>query len=141
MRRQILLGLGLSLLVLLAGCHSEPSVTEVKLTGGGTPTAAAPVAVAAGTEVVVMKNMKFDPPTLEVKAATTVMFHNLDPIEHSVWEGVPEKLGSYTPLFHSETMPAGAMFTYKFDKPGTYQIFCNTAGHFYAGMKAQINVK
>ncbi|HEY3367887.1 MAG TPA: plastocyanin/azurin family copper-binding protein [Symbiobacteriaceae bacterium] len=139
MRKRILLGL--SLVALLAGCGSKPPVEEFKLTGGGTQVAVAPVAVAAGTEVVAMKNMKFDPPTLEVKAGTTVLFRNDDPFEHSVWEGIPEKLGSYTPLFQSDTLKTGGQYSFKFDKPGTYQIFCNTAGHFLLGMKAQINVK
>lgn len=136
-------GLVLLLVWVLAGCGAGEPVQVVNLTGGGTSIAPPPAAAAAPGELIVsMKAMKFEPAALEVAAGTRVTFRNDDPFPHSVWEGVPEQLNQYTPLFTSpERMAQGETWSYTFDKPGTYLYFCNTDGHWTLGMKAQIIVK
>lgn len=88
--------------------------------------------------VVEMKSMVFAPKTLEVKAGTTVKFVNKDQVDHSVWEGKPDS-GNY--LFKSPDFSTNGEYSYTFEKPGTYELFCNTGGHHLIGMTMKVVVK
>jgi plastocyanin len=120
---------GLSLIVALAGCGSA-----------GSRSATPPAAALSDSQAVVvhMENMKFDRGQLEVPAGTTVRWLNSDQTAHSVYEGVPNS-GKY--LFKSANLSPGKSFDYQFDKPGAYQVFCNTAAHYMVGMKMTVVVK
>lgn len=114
-----LVALGIVAVLALAGC------------GGGSSS--------GGKETVVkLKSTMFEKKSVEVKAGTTIKWVNEDPVDHSVWEGVPDS-GKH--LFKSPDYSQGADYSYTFDKPGTYEIFCNTAGHHLIGMKMQVVVK
>lgn len=114
---------GLVAVLALAGC------------GGGSSSGGS----AGGKEVVVkLKNTQFSPKTLEIKAGQTVKFVNEDPVDHSVWEGAVDNT---SPAFKSADFSTGASFTQTFDKPGTYDIWCNTGGHGLIGMTMKVVVK
>ena len=94
---------------------------------------------AAGNEVVIkMMANNFEVRSLEVKAGTVVKWVNADPVDHSVWEGVPDS-GNYR--FQSPDFGPGGQYSYTFEQPGTYPIFCKTGGHYLTGMKMQVVVK
>jgi plastocyanin len=65
---------------------------------------------------VVIKDFMFMPATLTVKAGTTVTWANKDEEPHTVF--------SDTGLFRSGAMDTGEVFSFKFDKPGTYHFVC-----------------
>jgi len=71
--------------------------------------------VAAGpASTSLIKDFKFAP--LAVKAGTTVTWVNRDDEPHTVV--------SDTGLFRSGGLDTNESFSYRFDKPGTYQIHC-----------------
>ncbi len=102
--------------------------------------------ITAGTTVapdavrVSMRNMAFVPKVLEIAAGTTVTWTNDDPFDHAVAHGTPE-----TPmeekLFYSGDYPGGSSFSYTFETPGTYEVYCSTIGHYAAGMTMTVIVK
>lgn len=72
--------------------------------------------LAAAPAQVVIKDFMFTPSTLTVKAGTTVIWANKDEEPHTVF--------SDTGLFRSGAIDTGEMFSFKFDKPGTYHFLC-----------------
>jgi plastocyanin len=56
----------------------------------------------------------FDPPSVTIRAGTTVLWTNHDATEHTVSAG--------SPRFNSEKLANGQSFTFTFDAPGTYQV-------------------
>ena len=76
----------------------------------------AATARAASTPEVVIQNFRFDPPTLEVSAGATVTWINRDEEVHAVT--------STQGLFHSPGLDGNATFSFRFDKPGTYEYRC-----------------
>jgi plastocyanin len=62
-----------------------------------------------------IKNFKFAP--LVVKAGTTVTWVNMDDEPHNVV--------SDAGLFRSSGLDTNESFSYRFDKPGAYQIHCS----------------
>jgi len=141
MLKQMTMGIAtLGLVAALAGCGGADSKPA-----GATPAPApAPAAGAkpapgsSGGTVVDLKGTKFVPDKLEVKAGTTVKWVNQDNVDHSVFEGVPDS-GKH--LLQSDEFGNGQEFKYTFDKPGTYNIFCNSGAHHLIGMTMQIVVK
>ncbi|HYF77783.1 MAG TPA: plastocyanin/azurin family copper-binding protein [Symbiobacteriaceae bacterium] len=109
------------------------------LTGcGGSGSPASATAPSTGKEVVVrMVEMAFDQATLQVPAGTTVRWINDGQAAHSVWEGTP---GSGKSRFKSAHLSPGKWFDYRFEVPGTYEIFCNTGSHHLIGMKMSVVV-
>jgi plastocyanin len=94
-------------------------------------TLAAGLAVAqaqpAGT--VVIRNFMFNPMTLVVRAGETVTWKNLD--------GEPHTVVSDAGLFRSAALDQNDTFTFKFDKPGVYKVFCG----IHPAMKETITVQ
>ncbi len=83
---------------------------------------AAVVASAAATagvepERMLIKDFRFSPVELTTKAGTSVTFVNQDDEAHTVV--------SETGLFRSGALDTGDSYIFKFDKPGTYRIFCS----------------
>ncbi|HYG60884.1 MAG TPA: plastocyanin/azurin family copper-binding protein [Symbiobacteriaceae bacterium] len=142
MLKQLSIGLAaLGMVAALTGCGAADTKPA-----GNTP-APAPAASdkpapgnsgSSGGTVVELKNTKFAQEKIEVTAGTTVKWVNKDNVDHSVWEGVPDS-GQHG--FKSSDFSTDGEFTHTFDKPGTYEIFCNTASHHLLGMKMQVVVK
>ena len=73
-------------------------------------------------------NFAFVPQTLKIKPGTVVTWTNDDDIPHTV-----VAIGTN---LRSKTVDTGQTFTYKFDKPGTFNYICALHPH----MKGQIVV-
>lgn len=82
---------------------------------GPSTNASVPSAPVAG-DAVTITDFKFDPPSLSVKAGTTVTWTNKDEEPHSVVAS-----GG---AFRSSTMGTGATFSYTFTAPGTFDYVC-----------------
>lgn len=97
---------------------------------------------ASGAELTVsMKDMKFSPKELKVKAGTTVTWSNDDILDHAVVQGEPASK-SVKGLFQtSKDLKPGEKFSYKFEKAGQYTVYCSTAGHDAAGMVMRVTVE
>ena len=63
-----------------------------------------------------VKNFMFAPTSMAVKAGATVTWTNMDQEPHTVM--------SSDGLFRSGALDTGDSFSFKFDKPGTYQYAC-----------------
>ena len=87
------------------------------------------VAQAQATNAVVIKNFMFSPMSLTIKAGSTVTWKNLDDEPHTVVEAAG--------VFHSSALDRNDTYSFKFDRPGVYKIFCGI--HPY--MKATITVQ
>ena len=74
---------------------------------------------AAKSQEVVVKidNFSYLPHDITVAAGTTVIWVNNDDIPHTVV--------STTDLFKSKALDTDDKFSFKFDKPGTYEYFCS----------------
>jgi amicyanin len=81
---------------------------------------AARPALAADAQVKIA-NFTFDPPTLTVKAGTTVTWVNADDIPHVVLE----KVGK----FRSSALDTGDKFSQTFSTAGTVEYFCAIHPH------------
>jgi plastocyanin len=66
--------------------------------------------------VINIKNFMFSPMDLTIKAGSSITWKNLDDEPHTVVNDAG--------LFHSTALDQDATFTYRFDKPGVYKIFC-----------------
>ncbi len=78
---------------------------------------------------VLIKDFMFAPMQLRIKAGTAVTWVNQDDEPHTV-------VGE-AGLFRSGALDTALAFTYRFDKPGTYQVFCS----IHPQMKATIIVE
>ncbi|MFM0285232.1 cupredoxin domain-containing protein [Paraburkholderia megapolitana] len=87
------------------------------------------VAQAAEPNAVVIKNFMFMPMSLTIKAGSTVTWKNLD--------GEPHTVVNDSGLFRSSALDQNDTYQFKFDKPGTYKIFCG----IHPNMKATITVE
>ncbi|HEX2330883.1 MAG TPA: cupredoxin family copper-binding protein [Candidatus Angelobacter sp.] len=97
----------------------------------GVEPASSPVEPASSPTVTEVKidNFSFNPPTLKVKAGTTVQWTNRDDLPHNV---VAEEKA-----FRSKAMDTDEQFSFTFDKPGTYAYFCG----LHPKMKGTITVE
>lgn len=74
------------------------------------------IAIAAEDANVMIDNFKFAPEPMTVAAGSTITWVNRDDIPHSV---VVPTLG-----VRSQLMSKGQLFTFRFDKAGTYDYVC-----------------
>jgi len=84
---------------------------------GGLLIAATGLTWAAAPAEVKIDNFTFSPAPLRVKQGEAVTWVNQDDEPHSVV--------SDTGLFRSGALDTGNSYTFKFDKPGTYHVFCS----------------
>ena len=139
-------------LLALAGCgtisNSYGNAAKPSNTSGGAaamPMSAAPssapaVAPATG-DAVAIQNFTFAPQTLTVKAGTKVTWTNDDSTPHTVTStDGPSTSASPTGLFDSGQLNAGASFSFRFTKAGTYYYDC-TIHASMASMHATVVVK
>ncbi|KVN33271.1 hypothetical protein WJ63_04600 [Burkholderia pyrrocinia] len=73
-------------------------------------------AQSAGGPVVTIKNFMFSPMSTTIKAGTTLTWKNLDAEPHTIVNDAG--------IFHSNALDQDETFSYKFDKPGVYKVFC-----------------
>jgi plastocyanin len=66
---------------------------------------------------IMIKDFMFSPMTLTTRVGVEVSWVNQDEEAHTVV--------SDAGLFRSGALDTGNSFTYKFDKPGTYHVFCS----------------
>ncbi len=86
---------------------------------------------AAKSQEVVVKidNFSYMPHDITVAAGTTVIWVNNDDIPHTVV--------STTDVFKSKALDTDDKFSFKFDKPGTYEYFCS----IHPKMTAKVSVQ
>jgi plastocyanin len=77
---------------------------------------------AAAANGISIDNFTFNPPTLTVKAGTTVTWSNKDDIPH----GIASSNNAFT---RSKAMDTDDSFSFTFTTPGTYQYFCYIHPH------------
>jgi plastocyanin len=114
---------GLAILILfaaLSGCKSKPTPTPEGTISPtaipGTPTAE----MISGKVTIILQDNEFHPQKLTVKAGTTVSWINKDPEFRTI--------RSDTGLFPSNPLAIGQIFSFTFDKPGTYKYYCEPGG-------------
>jgi plastocyanin len=102
--------------------HSLPksvfAVAFCLVASGATVTASAQ---SASDSLVTIKNLMFSPMATTIKAGTTITWKNLDAEPHTI---VNDAGVFDAGLFHSYALDKDETFTYKFDKPGVYKVFC-----------------
>lgn len=105
------------------------------------PASASSGAGSSGDEVVVeLKGMRFTPAEIRVAPGTTIRFVNRDPITHNVVNARPETLGRERELFRSPEIQPDGSWSLTLQEEGTYDILCDLAGHYLAGMVGKIVV-
>jgi len=67
-------------------------------------------------------NMCYMPYNAALDPGGEVMWHNIDDMAHTVSSGTPAE--GLDDVFDSSLVPAGGMFSYKFEEAGTYDYFC-----------------
>jgi plastocyanin len=85
--------------------------------GFGVSAASAQGAAKSQEVVVKIDNFSYMPHDITVAAGTTVIWVNNDDIPHTVV--------STTDAFKSKALDTDDKFSFKFDKPGTYEYFCS----------------
>jgi plastocyanin len=68
-------------------------------------------------ERILIKDFMFEPMTLTTKVGTEVTWVNQDDEPHTVV--------SEAGLFRSGALETGNSYAFRFDKPGTYRVFCS----------------
>jgi len=79
-------------------------------------------AQSAAANGISIDNFTFNPPTLTVKAGTTVTWTNKDDIPH----GIASANNAFT---RSKALDTDDSFSFTFTTPGTYQYFCYIHPH------------
>jgi len=67
-------------------------------------------------------NMCYMPYNAALDLGGEAMWHNVDTMAHTVTSGTPAE--GLDDVFDSSLVPAGGMFSYKFEEAGTYDYFC-----------------
>jgi len=67
-------------------------------------------------------NMCYMPYNAALDVGGEAMWHNVDTMAHTVSSGTPAE--GLDDVFDSSLVPAGGMFSYKFEEAGTYDYFC-----------------
>jgi len=87
-----------------------------------------------GANEVFMIDEKFSPETKMITIGTTIKWINKDNKRHNVISGIPD---SPSGLFKSGRMRQNDVFTFKFDKAGTFPYYCS----YHDNMIGKIIVK
>lgn len=85
---------------------------------------------AAEATTVDIKDLAYNPATIEIPAGTTIAWTNSDAVPHTV-------TAQDRALLQSGTLDGGATYSQTFDTPGTIDYFCE----FHANMKGSIVVQ
>jgi plastocyanin len=130
-KRWLVLLLGcLALALVAAGCGGDDDDNGGGGGGGGaTSEQEAPAATGGGADVS-MKDIKFNPSTVNIKVGDTVTWTNDDSVGHDV-TGDGFKSGD------AGGLQSGDTFKHKFDKAGTFKYRCTV----HPGMTGEVDVK
>jgi plastocyanin len=129
-KRWLALLLGcLALALVAAGCGGDDDDNGGGGGGGGAQEQQAPAATSGGAQVS-MKDIKFNPSTVNIKAGDTVTWTNDDSVGHDV-TGDGFKSGDAGGLASGDT------YKHKFDKAGTFKYECTV----HPGMTGEVDVK
>ena len=120
------LAIALAASALLSGCGGGDDTASNRPASEKTP----------GGAAVTIKTFMFEPDPITVKAGTTVTFKNLDGTIHTEVGGTREKPDRS--LIDGST-DKGETYEVTFDKPGTYNYFCDR--HQGPGMTAKVVVE
>jgi plastocyanin len=90
-------------------------------------------ALARPAPQVTIKTFAFGPKSLVVPVGTTVVWTNVDDIEHTVTSGMPDQPDG---RFDQGLASKGAFATVRFDSVGTWSYFCKR----HAFMRGEIRV-
>jgi plastocyanin len=104
-------------------------VALVGLLGCMTVSSGSEAAATPDVSQVLIKDFMFVPMELKIKAGASVTWVNQDDEPHTV-------VGD-AGLFRSGALDTAMAFTFRFEKPGTYQIFCS----IHPQMKATVIVE
>ena len=111
--------------------QQDAAATPSPSSAAATPGAATDSGPAQGAAVAVaIKDIVFNPVSVEVSAGTTVTWTNEDPVPHTV-------TGKDNKAIKSGVMNEGDTYSFTFDTLGTYSYYCA----FHAGMTATVVVK
>jgi len=80
------------------------------------------MAVGSSTPGCETNNMCYMPYNAALDVGGEAMWHNVDTMAHTVSSGTPAE--GLDDVFDSSLVPAGGMFSYKFEEAGTYDYFC-----------------
>jgi plastocyanin len=109
-----------ALALVAAGCGSSDNKKSDSNTAPAKAAAPkAPAAPKSGVVAVSIKNVKFHPDTITVKAGSTVKWTNDDGFAHTV-----TKTGGPGAKFDSGNVNGGATYEQKFATPGTIDYVC-----------------
>ena len=95
----------------LVACGAKPSVAPT------TEPAAQPTSAPGGAAEVEITNFAFDPPSLTVKAGTTVTWTNQDSAPHTITSDAGD--------WDSGQLSKGQSFSHTFDQAGTLAYHCS----------------
>jgi plastocyanin len=130
-KRWLALLLGcLALALVAAGCGGDDDDNGGGGGGGGASSEQEAPAATGGGAQVSMKDIKFDPSTVNIKVRGTVTWTNDDSVDHDV-TGDGFKSGEAGGLASGDT------FKHTFDKAGTFKYECTV----HPGMTGEVDVK
>jgi plastocyanin len=124
-KRYLILSLVITSLLVLTACSPAPAVANP------TPAEGAPD---ASTVEVALRNFRFSPADITIKAGTTVVWTNQDSTAHTVTSGTRD---APTDLFDSGDVGNGETFSFTFATPGVYPYHCTP----HQGMDGTITVE
>lgn len=130
----------------LAACSASPPMASMDEMTSSSAAASAMTASASarGTEIAI-SSLAFMPPSITIKAGSTVTWRNDEPITHTVtsgtFTGVDPTTGLRTGqepsgLFDTRLAGQGDSFSYTYTTPGTYHYYCD----IHYGMNATVIV-
>jgi plastocyanin len=129
-KRWLALLLGcLALALVAAGCGGDDDDNGGGGGGGGSSEQQAPAATSGGAEVT-MKDIKFNPSTVNVKVGDTVTWTNDDTVDHDVTAD-DFKSGD------AGGIKPGDTFEHTFDSAGTFKYVCTV----HPGMEGSVKVE
>ena len=132
MNKTIVLSILAITLLMLASCavqQTQPAPTQP--TPAAAPQEKMNNGISAGgdTATVKIKEYKFTPADLHIKAGTTVTWVNQDPVQHNIV--------SDDKTLQSPTLEQGDSWTHTFNTPGTFSYTCG----IHPGMKGSVTVE
>ena len=85
----------------------------------------------SSTASVSMRNISFNPPTLNIPSGTTVTWTNQENISHTVTSGTPDQPSG---LFDSGILRQGQPFQFTFTTLGRFLYYCRIHGSAMTGI-------
>lgn len=102
----------LILVLLIVGCSQQQTQTMTDNQPDVTPTGG--LAVKTDVEIV---NFAFNPDTVTIKKGTTIIWTNMDSVQHTVTSVSGNEMDS-------DKLSKGQTYTHTFDTAGTYDYYC-----------------